>query len=89
MTADSTLLIAEHVVEWPPKPESTAMDMLMLAVGGKERTATEWARLLRSGGLTLEHIHRVPTSSHCIIQCSKATFTVGQDQLVIKLSKIS
>ncbi|KZL69355.1 o-methyltransferase [Colletotrichum incanum] len=84
MAADSTLLIAEHVVEWPPKPESTAMDMLMLAVGGKERTAMEWALLLRSGGLTLERIHRNPTSSHCIIQCSKATIVAGQDQLAIE-----
>ncbi|GKT52659.1 methyltransferase fsa4 [Colletotrichum spaethianum] len=84
MAADSTLLIAEHVVEWPPKPESTAMDMLMLAVGGKERTAMEWALLLRSGGLTLERIHRNPTSSHCIIRCSKATIVAGQDQLAIE-----
>ncbi|KAK2050933.1 S-adenosyl-L-methionine-dependent methyltransferase, partial [Colletotrichum caudatum] len=68
MAADSTLLIAEHVVEWPPKPESTAMDMLMLAVGGKERTATEWESLVRSGGMTLQSIHWDPASSHCIIQ---------------------
>ncbi|KAK1973163.1 hypothetical protein LZ30DRAFT_611656, partial [Colletotrichum cereale] len=84
MAADSILLIAEHVVELPPKPESTTMDMIMLAVGGKERTAEEWVRLLLSEGLTLEHIHRVPNSSHCIIQCSKATLTAGWDQLAIE-----
>ncbi|KAK1955807.1 S-adenosyl-L-methionine-dependent methyltransferase [Colletotrichum sublineola] len=57
MAADSTLLIAEHVVGWPPKPEFAAMDMLMLAVGGQERTETEWESLMRSGGLTLQSIH--------------------------------
>ncbi|KZL79320.1 o-methyltransferase [Colletotrichum incanum] len=84
IAADSTLLIAEHVVEWPPKPESTAIDILILAVGRKERTAIEWALLLQSKGLTLERIHQNPTSSHYIIQYSKATIMAGQDQLAIK-----
>ncbi|KAK1658068.1 O-methyltransferase-domain-containing protein [Colletotrichum godetiae] len=80
MAADSTLLIAERVVEWPPNAESTSMDMLMLAVGGKERTAREWADLLGSVGLALERIHRVPTSSNCVLQCGKATAAVDQDR---------
>lgn len=80
MAADSTLLIAERVVEWPPNAESTSMDMLMLAVGGKERTAREWADLLGGVGLALERIHRVPTSSNCVLQCGKATAAVDQDR---------
>ncbi|KAL0929583.1 O-methyltransferase [Colletotrichum truncatum] len=75
MTADSTLLIAEQVIGWPPKPESTAMDMLMLAVGGKERTEAEWHRLLQSSGLVLARIHETPGSSHCVIKCIKAAPT--------------
>nr|XP_036576577.1 o-methyltransferase [Colletotrichum truncatum]KAF6783334.1 o-methyltransferase [Colletotrichum truncatum] len=75
MADDSKLLISEQVIDWPPRPESTAMDMLMLAVGGKERTELEWRFLLQSAGLLLEQIHKASSSLHCVIECRKALNT--------------
>jgi hypothetical protein len=50
------LLLAEDVVAPPNQPGGKLMDLLMLAVGGRERTERQWRVLLADGGFRLTGI---------------------------------
>jgi hypothetical protein len=50
------LLVAEEVVALPNQPGGKVMDLLMLAVGGRERTERQWRELLAGGGFRLTGI---------------------------------
>jgi hypothetical protein len=57
------LLVAEELVAPPNQPGGKAMDLLMAAVGGRERTEPEWRALLADGGFTLAGIRSGPPAS--------------------------
>ncbi|UOE21938.1 methyltransferase [Thermobifida halotolerans] len=65
MTPDSRLLILEQVVPEGPQPHPAKMlDLHMLVLlGGRERTESEWGRLLERGGFRVAAIDRSARSS--------------------------
>jgi len=71
--ADARVLIVEALVSESPGPHfGKLLDIIMLAVtGGRERTASEYERLLASTGFRLERV--VPTpSQYSIVEASIA-----------------
>jgi hypothetical protein len=60
---DGRLLIVNGVVAPPNDPGETLLDLVMLAVGGRERTESEWRPLLESGGFELARIRPGPPQS--------------------------
>jgi hypothetical protein len=75
MSPKSRLLIAEIVV--PARTEVGEdmapywMDMVMMAIGGKERSANEFATLLEEVGLELVKIWAAAVGTHCVIEARK------------------
>ncbi|KAL3418584.1 O-methyltransferase [Phlyctema vagabunda] len=72
MAPDSRLLIGEMVV--PTEPEGIDktvywMDLCMLIIGGKERSETEFSKLLASAGLQLVKIWRSKIGPQTVIEC--------------------
>lgn len=57
MAADSKVVIAEYVLPNPPSPLGAMTDFGMLEIGGKERTAQDWAALVARAGLKIEKIY--------------------------------
>ncbi|KAK2745075.1 o-methyltransferase [Colletotrichum kahawae] len=51
MASDSKVLISEMVMSNPPDPLVAMNDFGMLEIGGKERTADDWAELVARAGL--------------------------------------
>ena len=57
---DGRVVIVDGVVAPPNEPAGKLMDLLMLSVGGRERTEQEWRELLASGGFELTEIRPAP-----------------------------
>jgi hypothetical protein len=57
---DGRVLIVDGVVAPPNEPGMKLMDLLMLSIGGRERTEEEWRALLRAGGFELSAIRPAP-----------------------------
>jgi hypothetical protein len=57
---DGRLLVNDGVVAPPNEPGTKLMDVLMLSLGGRERTEAEWRALLRAGGFELTGIRPAP-----------------------------
>jgi SAM-dependent methyltransferase len=57
---DGRLLIVDGVVAPPNEPGLKLMDLLMLTLGGRERTEEEWRALLSAGGFELVAIRPAP-----------------------------
>ncbi|KAF6796385.1 o-methyltransferase [Colletotrichum sojae] len=70
MAPDSKLLIAECVMSDPPTSFETMMDFTMIDLGGKERTAKEWAELAARAGMRVENIHGVGREIQ-VVECVK------------------
>lgn len=76
MARDSRLLIGEMVVpeygsERPGDVEDMApywMDHAMFAFGGRERTETDWRRLLEGAGLELVKVWRSRAGSQAVLE---------------------
>lgn len=69
----SKLLINENVV--PSKEaywETTGLDLLMLAFGGKERSERDWHELLSSVGLKIANIWTAERGVESLIECELA-----------------
>ena len=71
MAPDSRLLIGEMVV-----PEHAGvnkyvymMDLCMLVIGGKERSETDFSKLVESAGLRLVKVWASKTGNQCLIEC--------------------
>jgi O-methyltransferase domain/Dimerisation domain len=60
---DGRLLIIDGVMAGPNEPGMKLMDLLMLSVGGRERTEEEWRALLSAGGFELSEIRPTPLGS--------------------------
>lgn len=73
MPADGRVLIAEIVVE-PGKPVGHPYRLIdlemMVTLGGKERTADEFARLLDGAGLKLEQVTPIEDSFFSVVEAS-------------------
>jgi SAM-dependent methyltransferase len=66
MRPSGTLLLIEGNVG-PANPRAGLMDLLMLVVGGRERTEAEFRSLFAATGFLLDRV--IPTESHSIIEC--------------------
>ncbi|KXJ91696.1 S-adenosyl-L-methionine-dependent methyltransferase [Microdochium bolleyi] len=69
---ESRLLIQEDVMDDPPNPRMAAMDMIMLSLGGKQRSLDKWRQLARQAGLRVVQVHRDrsgKSESLCVIEC--------------------
>jgi hypothetical protein len=66
MRPDGTLILIESFADSAGRP-SGLMEMLMLVVGGRERTEAEFRTLLEGAGFTIARI--APTESSALIEC--------------------
>jgi SAM-dependent methyltransferase len=57
------LLVVDGVVAPPNEPGEKLMDLLMLSLGGRERTEPEWRALLAQGGFELSGLRPGPFGS--------------------------
>jgi hypothetical protein len=57
------LLVIEEVLAPPNQPGGKVLDLLMAAVGGRERTEPEWRALLANSGSALTSIQPDPNAS--------------------------
>lgn len=71
MAKDSRLLIAEQILADPPKPQTTAIDLIMLNIGGKERTRAMFDEVIMEAGLEVVGFHARPGSEHGVLECKK------------------
>lgn len=71
MSSESTLLIGEMVI--PDKAGANKyvyhLDIIMLLIGGKERTKTEWNELVDGAGLKILKIWGKKGADQCMIEC--------------------
>lgn len=58
MGRDSRLLIAEQVMENPPKAIDAAFDLYMSVIGGKERMRGDFEEISRRAGLQVKEVYR-------------------------------
>ena len=71
MAPDSRLLIAEQMLADPPKPQATAIDLIMLNIGGKERTRAMFDSVITAAGLEVVGYHSRPRSEHGVLECKR------------------
>jgi hypothetical protein len=71
MAADSKLLIVEQVMNNPPDALGAAADILMAAIGGKERTLENWQEVIGEAGLRIQGVFRNPGVG-ALLECIKA-----------------
>ena len=60
---DGRILIVDGVVGPPNDPAMKLMDLLMLTLGGRERTEDEWRAVLSASGFALREIRPAPFGS--------------------------
>ncbi|KAL0938464.1 o-methyltransferase [Colletotrichum truncatum] len=64
------VLIMEHVVSDPPSVRSAATDMIMLNIGGKERTEQGFAKIAKDSGLKIVKVHRLEGTEIGVVECA-------------------
>jgi hypothetical protein len=67
--ADGTLLLVESMVDFAGRPANFG-DLLMLVIGGRDRTEADFRLLLGSAGFALTRV--VPTEVSSLIECHPA-----------------
>jgi hypothetical protein len=77
MARDSRLLIAEALLPEDPRDDMGGLmgiqDMLMLCIGGKERTAKGFGKVVREAGLVVEQIWEGDgTGRFVVLECRLA-----------------
>ncbi len=65
MTSDGTLLLIEGLIDSPAHPVGL-MDLMMMILGGRERTESEFRSLLQSAGFRLNRI--IPAGVYSVIE---------------------
>ncbi|KAI0547170.1 S-adenosyl-L-methionine-dependent methyltransferase [Xylaria curta] len=71
MGPDSKVLIAENILSDDKGTAfSTVSDMIMLCIGGKERTERNFREVLDQAGLAIDGIHRAPGLEFGIVEAS-------------------
>ena len=74
------VLLCELVVTEDPGPTPAKMldiEMLVMTVGGKERTRDEFADLFASAGLKLNRVVETPTPT-CVLEAVPPSATAGR-----------
>jgi hypothetical protein len=66
MTPQGTLLVVEGLIDSPTRPVGL-MDLMMLVLGGRERTESEFRNLFSNAGFTLERV--IPAGTYSLLQC--------------------
>ncbi|MGO4879249.1 MAG: methyltransferase [Bryobacteraceae bacterium] len=66
MRPDATLLLIEGIADSATRPAGL-MELLMLVIGGRERTEADFRALLANAGLAVARI--VPTEASALIEC--------------------
>lgn len=66
MNADGTLLLVEGLIDSAVNPAGL-MDLMMLVLGGRERTQADFHLLLQSAGFTISRI--TPAGAYSLIEC--------------------
>ncbi|MGB8029888.1 MAG: methyltransferase [Terracidiphilus sp.] len=67
--ANGKLLLLESLVDSPVNPAGLT-DLVMLVIGGRERTEADFRSLLESSGFSLRRI--VPVGPHSLLECQPA-----------------
>ncbi|KAK7961069.1 hypothetical protein PG996_011709 [Apiospora saccharicola] len=75
MAPDSKVLIAENILSDNGEGTafSTVTDMIMLCIGGKERTERGFREVLDEAGLVVDGVHRAPGLEFGIVEASLKT----------------
>ncbi|KAF1812710.1 O-methyltransferase [Eremomyces bilateralis CBS 781.70] len=68
----SRVLITEQVLDNPPTKTNTWVDMCMMNIGGKERNARTWDKIVTQAGMKIVAIHRKEGSPIGVVECAKA-----------------
>ncbi len=68
MKPKSTLLLVEGLIDSPSRPVGL-MDLMMLVLGGRERTEAEFRKLVESAGFSLDRV--VPAGVYSVIECQR------------------
>ncbi|SPO02082.1 uncharacterized protein DNG_04755 [Cephalotrichum gorgonifer] len=71
MAVDSRLLIVETLLGNPPSSFQVAMDLMMLAISGKERTLENFQDILGAAALKITKVSQIPGGS-AVIECALA-----------------
>ena len=66
MKTDGTLLLIEGLVDSETRPAGL-MDLMMLVLGGVERTVSEFRKLVETAGFCLDRV--IPAGTYSIIEC--------------------
>lgn len=73
MAPDSRILISDMALPEPVGPEDDSavwLDLMMMAIGGKERTKGDWGRLMDKAGLKLVKLWQTPqTGPLAVVEC--------------------
>jgi hypothetical protein len=69
MGRDGTLLLVENLIDSAVRPAGL-MDLMMLVLGGRERTEADFRSLLQSAGFSLSRV--IPAGAYCLIECHLA-----------------
>lgn len=74
MEVNKSRLLIEEILVPPAKAgiEEGWMDVLMMSLGGKQRTVEEWHSVLAEVGLRVEKVYRIPGSCNGIIEAWRA-----------------
>ena len=65
----SRLVISDSILpETNVDIESTWMDIIMMAVGGSERTQTQWEKMLDEAGFKLHQTYQAPGTHYAAIE---------------------
>jgi hypothetical protein len=62
MSDGGRALLVDEIVARGNEPGGKTMDVLMLSIGGKERTEEEWRALLAASGFALGRVWREPVT---------------------------
>lgn len=68
MQPNATLLIVEGLIDSAARPAGL-MDLMMLVLGGKERTEAEFQELVQNAGFSLNRV--VPAGAYSVIECMR------------------
>ena len=66
MKPGCTLLIVEGLIDSPTRPVGL-MDLMMLILGGVERTVSEFEKLVATAGFRLDRV--IPAGTYSVIEC--------------------
>lgn len=66
MKPGCTLLIIEGLIDSPTRPVGL-LDLMMLVLGGVERTVSEFRKLIETAGFSLDRV--IPAGTYSVIEC--------------------